>query len=67
VPIDPASLPNDIDELKRLVLEQQAKLVASTIEIEHLKLLIAKLRRLQFGRSSEKGKRPVVTALRSDR
>jgi transposase len=59
VPIDPASLPNDIDELKRLVLEQQAKLVASTIEIEHLKLLIAKLRRLQFGRSSEKVSREI--------
>ncbi len=54
MPIDPAALPNDVEELKRLVLEQQAKLAAHTIEIERLKLLIAKLRRLQFGRSSEK-------------
>jgi len=59
VPIDPASLPNDVEELKRLVLEQQAKLVAHTIEIEQLKLLIAKLRRLQFGRSSEKLSREI--------
>jgi transposase len=54
VPIDAASLPDDVEELKRLVLEQQAKLISHTIEIEQLKLLIAKLRRLQFGRSSEK-------------
>ncbi len=59
MPIDPASLPNDVEALKRLVLEQQAKLVAHTIEIEQLKLLIAKLRRLQFGRSSEKLSREI--------
>ena len=59
MPIDPASLPNDVEELKRLVLEQQAKLVAHAIEIEQLKLLIAKLRRLQFGRSSEKLSRQI--------
>ena len=59
MPIDPASLPNDVEELKRLVLEQQTKLVAHAIEIEQLKLLIAKLRRLQFGRSSEKLSRQI--------
>jgi transposase len=59
VPIDPAALPNDVEELKRLVLEQHAKLIAHTIEIEQLKLLIAKLRRLQFGRSSEKLSREI--------
>ncbi|MBS1826403.1 MAG: IS66 family transposase [Acidobacteria bacterium] len=37
-----------------MVLEQRAALASNTIEIEHLKLVIAKLRRLQFGRSSEK-------------
>ena len=47
-------LPDDVEALKRLVLEQRAKLAASTIEIDQLKLLIAKLRRMQFGRSSEK-------------
>jgi len=52
--VPPPPLPDDVDALKRLVLEQQAKLAANTIEIDQLKLLIAKLRRMQFGRSSEK-------------
>ena len=47
-------LPDDIDALKRVIIEQQNKLDERDYEIEHLKLLIAKLRRLQFGRSSEK-------------
>jgi len=59
VTIDPATLPNDVDALKRLVLEQYAELTAHSIEIERLKLLIAKLRRLQFGRSSEKLSREI--------
>jgi transposase len=42
-----ADLPNDVDELKALVLAGRA-------EVEHLKLIIAKLKRLQFGRHSEK-------------
>jgi transposase len=40
-------LPNDIEELKDLLLARSA-------EVEHLKLVIAKLKRLQFGRRSEK-------------
>lgn len=48
------ALPDDIDALKALVLAQQAQLSERAVEIEHLKLLIAKLKRLQFGRSSEK-------------
>ena len=61
MPIVPPAppLPDDIEALKRLVLEQHAKLAANTIEIEQLKLLIAKLRRLQFGRSSEKLSREI--------
>jgi transposase len=47
-------LPDDIEQLKQLVLRQRAQLAANTLEIEHLKILIAKLRRAQFGRSSEK-------------
>jgi transposase len=47
-------LPDDIATLKRLIIDQQAELSARDYEIEHLKLLIAKLRRLNFGRSSEK-------------
>jgi len=40
------SLPNDLQALKALVAEQRT-------EIERLKMMIAKLRRTQFGRSSE--------------
>ncbi|MFZ5558856.1 MAG: hypothetical protein ACOZDY_19420 [Pseudomonadota bacterium] len=47
-------LPDDIETLKRRVIEREVKLTERDHEIEHLKLLIAKLRRLQFGRSSEK-------------
>ena len=55
-----AQLPNDIECLKRLVIERdealaqtRAQLLSRQVEIEHLKLQIARLRRLQFGRSSE--------------
>ena len=40
------SLPNNLQALKALVAAQRA-------EIERLKMMIAKLRRTQFGRSSE--------------
>jgi transposase len=46
-------LPNDIEVLKRLVLEQQAALESHLLEIERLKLILARLRRARFGRSSE--------------
>src|ERR1700720_5066321 len=36
------------------ILSQREQLVSRDAEIEHLKLLIAELRRQQFGRSSEK-------------
>jgi len=49
-----AALPDDVVALKALVLEQRAQLATRVAEIEHLKLLIAKLRRMQFGRSSER-------------
>ena len=56
-----ASLPDDIDALKRLVLEREERLelarsdlLVQTTLVEYLKLQIAKLKRLQFGRSSEK-------------
>src|SRR6266446_3589177 len=55
-----ATLPNDIETLKRLVLERtaalevaQALLLSRQHEIEQLKLQIARLRRMHFGRSSE--------------
>ncbi|KFX64003.1 transposase [Burkholderia sp. K24] len=40
--------------LQETVDSQQAALVSRAAEVEHLKLLIAKLRRMQFGRKSEK-------------
>ncbi|WP_175712586.1 IS66 family transposase [Burkholderia ambifaria] len=56
-----STLPNDIDALKALLLERDAQvaelrqeLSSRALEIEHLKLTIAKLRRMQFGRKSEK-------------
>ena len=63
-----ANLPNDIDALKALLLASEQvvrerdevvaglreQLTTSSVEIEHLKLMIAKLRRMQFGRKSEK-------------
>jgi transposase len=44
----------DFAALKTLILAQHQQLLSHENEIEHLKLLIAKLRRAQFGRSSEK-------------
>src|ERR1700675_918547 len=41
-------------ELKALIVSQHELIVSRDSEIEQLKLLIAKLRRIQFGRSSEK-------------
>ena len=39
---------------QREILSQRERLASRVTEIEHLKLLIAKLRRMKFGRSSEK-------------
>src|SRR5208282_1976262 len=41
-------------ELKALIVSQHKLIVSRDSEIEQLELLIAKLRRMQFGRSSEK-------------
>jgi transposase len=53
-------LPDDIESLKQLVRDQSATVEAMRsvlnsrdLEIEHLKLMLAKLRRAQYGRSSE--------------
>jgi transposase len=46
-------LPDDIESLKRLLLESRAAVRNRDLEIEQLKLLLAKFRRMQFGRSSE--------------
>jgi transposase len=54
-----AALPDDIDALKALIVAQQALLSERAVEIEHLNLIIAKLKRLQFGRRSEKMDREI--------
>ena len=65
---DPANLPTDIDALHQIILAQAAEaeareaelaaakagLLAKALEVEKYKLQIARLRRMQFGRSSEK-------------
>ena len=47
------------DATSRKSLSQRAQLASRDAEIENLKLLIAKLRRMQFGRSSEKLNRQI--------
>src|SRR5580693_1254606 len=59
-----ATLPDldalDPNELKALIVSQHELIVSRDSEIEQLKLLIAKLRRMQFGRSSEKLDRQIA-------
>lgn len=68
MPTDPLSLPDDFATLKAMIAARDVALAAErlrvktlegqlsdrAIEIEHLKLLIAKLKRQQYGRKSEK-------------
>jgi transposase len=44
----------DVDALRALILAQQQELASRDTEIDNLKLLILKLKRMQFGRKSEK-------------
>ena len=46
-------LPDDVEILKQIVLEQRARLLSNKLQIEQLKLELSKLKRMQFGRSSE--------------
>jgi transposase len=46
-------LPDDIETLKQLLLQERAARQADQVEIQSLKLQLAHLRRLQFGQSSE--------------
>ena len=58
-----ATLPNldalNPNELKALIVSQHELIVSRDSELEQLKLLIAKLRRMQFGRKSEKLNRQI--------
>ncbi|KVT12700.1 transposase [Burkholderia sp. MSMB1078WGS] len=49
----PTDLPDDIEALKVMVASLREQLSSRATEIEHLKLTIAELRRMQFGRKSE--------------
>jgi transposase len=61
--VTPDPLPNldtlDPEALKALILAQHEKLVSRAAELEHLKLLIIKLRRMQFGNKSERVTRQI--------
>ena len=48
-----APLPSDVESLQRIVREQQAQLLSRDVLIEQLKLQLARLKRMKFGRSSE--------------
>jgi len=49
-----SDLPDDVEGLKRLARAALAALQTKTLEVEKLRLQLARLRRLRFGRSSEK-------------
>jgi transposase len=50
---DAASLPNDVESLKQIVLHQRALLASRDVLLEKLKIELLRLRRMRFGRSSE--------------
>jgi transposase len=47
-------IPTDTESLKQLVIEQRGTIKAKDFEIEHLRLQVARLRRMKFGQSSER-------------
>src|SRR5512140_2532399 len=47
------------EALRALILAQHEQLLSREREIEHLKLLLSKLHRMQFGRKSEKVARQI--------
>ena len=58
--IDPAVLPDDIDALKRIIGELSRDAVAARAEIEKLRFQLARFKRVQFGRSSERIDRTIA-------
>lgn len=57
---DIGELPDDVDSLKRLVVAALSALKTKSLEIEKLKVQLMRLRRMQFGRSSEKLAREIA-------
>src|SRR5437667_2064152 len=62
--LDPTQLPDDIATLKAMVIAAERKASDRGLEIEALKLTIAKLQRNTFGASSESGKKLLDQLLR---
>ena len=52
--ITPESLPDDIDALKRIIADMARDAATAKVEIAKLKFQLARYRRAEFGRSSEK-------------
>ena len=52
--LDPASLPDDVDALKRMIVGMARDAVHANTLIEKLRSELARLKRVQFGVSSEK-------------
>ncbi len=68
------TLPDDIEQLKALLIAQQAVIVRLSgeitgyaREISSLRALVAKLQRMLFGRSSEKSREKIEKKPREDR
>jgi hypothetical protein len=53
-------LPTDIESLQRLVIEQRAAMLSRDVEVEKLKIELSRLKRMQFGRSSEELDRTIA-------
>ncbi len=53
----PDQLPDDVDTLKTALVEARAKLSGAEALIEHLQLVIAKMKRERFGPRSERSQR----------
>ncbi|MGH9413230.1 MAG: IS66 family transposase [Terriglobales bacterium] len=61
MPVAPLPDPNTLDAaaLKDMVVKQHAQISSHDAEIERLRLVIARLQRMQFGRKSEKVERQI--------
>ena len=51
--VEHTDLPDDVESLKQLVVTMRQALAHRDLHIEHLKLLLAKLQRARYERSSE--------------
>jgi hypothetical protein len=73
VPIAPDQLPDDLEALKRIIAAMARDALAAQAEIAKLKFQLARYRRAEFGRSSEKQAREAqqlelaIEALEADR